>query len=124
MPDPRQTLGQRGENLVADRLQRAGYAILVRNWRHGTAGELDIVARRASEIVFVEVRTRRGPLDAAVDWALESVDANKQARLIRLSEAYLAAHELENLAWRIVVVAVAFQGKTFAMEVIKNAAEW
>jgi putative endonuclease len=124
MPQSRQHLGQRGETLAASRLARAGYTILARNWRHGTLGELDIVARRGAEIVFVEVRTRRGPLDTAVEWALASVDGRKRARLVRLAEAYLEAHGLLEVAWRIDVVAVACQGSSFVMEVITDAIEW
>jgi putative endonuclease len=124
MPQPRQRLGQRGETLVADRLARAGYTILARNWRHGTLGELDIVARRGAEIVFVEVRTRRGPLDAAIEWALASVNERKRARLARLAQTYLDVHGLEGAAWRIDVVAVACQGSRLVMEVITDAVGW
>jgi putative endonuclease len=124
MPQSRQHLGQRGETLVANRLARAGYTILARNWRHGTLGELDIVARRGTEIVFVEVRTRRGPLDAAIEWALTSVNDRKRARLARLAQTYLDVHGLEEAAWRIDVVAVACQGSRLVMEVITDAVEW
>jgi len=124
MPHPRQTLGQRGETLVADRLARAGYTILARNWRYGALGELDIVARRDAQIVFVEVRTRRGPLDAAIDWALASVGGSKQARLLGLAEAYLETHGLKGVAWRIDVAAVACQDNRLVMKVITDAVEW
>jgi putative endonuclease len=124
MSQPRQSLGQRGEALVADHLSRAGYTILARNWRFGAQGELDIVARRGTELAFVEVRTRRGPLNEAVEWALASVDDRKRARLVRLAEAYLDEHGLEGAAWRIDVVAVACQGNSLVMEVITDAVEW
>lgn len=123
MSDPRQSLGKRGENLVAERLRRTGFTILARNWRH-ESGELDIVAQNEAEIVFVEVRTRRGPLQSAITWALESVDERKQARLVQLAEAFLAAHDLEDVAWRIDVAAVGCDGNTLSMEVIQNAVSW
>ena len=123
MPDPRHSLGQRGEDFVAGSLRHAGYAILARNWRHGTVGELDIVARRDDQIVFVEVRTRRGPL-AAISWALESVDETKRARLSELALAFLAVHDLEHVPWRIDVAAVSIQGSDLAMEVIHHATDW
>ncbi|MBN1202367.1 MAG: YraN family protein [Anaerolineae bacterium] len=124
MTGHRQTLGQRAETLVTSRLQRAGYTILARNWRHGTLGELDIVARQDDEIVFVEVRARRGPLHAAVEQALASVDARKQARLVALAEAYLSAHDMHNTACRIDVAAVGCQDGKLVVEVIKNAVGW
>lgn len=124
MTDPRHTTGQRGEDLVAARLEQAGYAILARNWRHPELGELDIVAQHGETLVFVEVRTRRGTLAQAVERALASVDDHKQARLAALAQAYITEHALEHLAARVTVAAVAIQGSTHAIEVIKDAIEW
>jgi putative endonuclease len=125
MTDPRHSLGQRGEDYVATRMIQAGYTIRDRNWRHAPLGEIDIVAQHGDRIVFVEVRTRRGPVRAAVEWALSSVDSHKQARLVELAQAYLDAHELgEDVNWRIDVAAVGVQGGALAMEVIQNAVDW
>lgn len=124
MTDSRRRLGQRAEDYVAQHLHRAGYTLLDRNWRYGKLGELDIVARYSTTVVFVEVRARRGSLIEATDAALESVNERKRARLIHLAEAYLAAHDLSDSPWRITVVAVACQGETMTMEIIKNAVEW
>ncbi|MBN1679972.1 MAG: YraN family protein [Anaerolineae bacterium] len=124
MSDARHKLGQQGENWVAAQMQRSGYVIRDRNWRHPESGELDIVAQHGGTIVFVEVRTRRGPLNDAVTHALESVNAAKQTRLARLAEAYLAEHDLDAAAWRIDVAAVGFDGHTFVMEVITDAVDW
>ena len=101
MTDPRHTLGQAGEQIAALHLQRAGCSILARNWRHGTHGEIDIIAQDGSEIVFVEVRTRRGPLPDAVDAALSSITPAKRARLVALARAYRAAHDLDPVQWRV-----------------------
>lgn len=120
MANSRRSLGQRAEDLVAERLREAGYTILDRNWRHGQHGELDLVARHGATVVFVEVRARRGSLQEALD----SVRTGKRARLIRLAQAYLAAHDLQANPWRITVVAVAYQGDTVAVEIIKDAVEW
>jgi putative endonuclease len=124
MSDPRASLGQRGETFVANHLTRAGYTLLARNWRHGKDGEIDIVARRSDEMVFVEVRTRRGPPPIAVDAALASVNARKQTRLLRLVQAFLAAHNLESVAWRIDVAAVGYENGAFTLEIIHDAVEW
>jgi putative endonuclease len=125
MADPRHSLGQRAEDYVAASLRRGGYTLRARNWRHPELGEIDIVAQRHDVIVFVEVRARRGPVNAAVEWALASVDARKRARLMALAEAYRAAHDVEtDVTWRIDVVAVGVQGGTMAMEVIQGAVGW
>jgi putative endonuclease len=129
MSDERLSLGHRGEHYVAERLQQAGYVLRDRNWRHAL-GELDIVAQHELapqgriEIVFVEVRTRHGPLQAAVEWALESVNDPKRTRLLRLAEAYLAEHDLADVVWRIDVAAVGCEGNRLSMEVIRNAVDW
>ncbi|MCL4236698.1 MAG: YraN family protein [Anaerolineae bacterium] len=124
MSDPRQSIGQRGERAVAAWLRRAGYTILAQNWRHRELGELDLVARHAGEIVFVEVRTRRGTLQQALGAALESVDERKRARLIALAQAYLDEHDLAGVPWRVDVAAVAWAGDTCAIRIVPNALEW
>ena len=88
--------------MATDYLSRRGYAIRARNWRHGH-GELDIVAERAGEIVFVEVRARRGDAYGAPQ---ETVLARKQAKLIETARAYLDAHELTDAQWQIDVIAI------------------
>lgn len=54
-----QALGRFGEDLVARHLARQGIAIVARNFS-SPMGELDIVARKADSIIFVEVKTRIG----------------------------------------------------------------
>lgn len=124
MPHARQTLGQRGEAFVASQLCNAGYTILAHNWHHGRHGELDIVARHGDEIVFVEVRTRQGPARAAVEWALASVDANKQTQLLSLAQAFLDEHDLTDREWRITIAAVGYEDEAFTLEIVKDAVEW
>jgi putative endonuclease len=68
-----------------------------------TRGEIDLVARDAGTLVFVEVKTRRsGPFGLA----RESVTSTKAVRLTRLGLDYLARHGLQDVAWRIDVVAI------------------
>jgi putative endonuclease len=124
MSDPRPSLGQRGEAFVAQYLVHAGHTLLARNWRHGKSGEIDIVTRHGGEIVFVEVRTRRGPAQLAVDAALASVDARKRAQLIRLAQAFLDARGLHNVSWRIDVAAVAYENGAYSLEIVRDAVEW
>jgi putative endonuclease len=124
MSDPRPSLGQRGETFVAQYLARAGYTLLARNWRHGKSGEIDLIARHHDEIVFIEVRTRRGAASFAVDAALASVDARKQAQLLRLAQAFLTTHNLDDVPWRIDVAAVGYENGAFTLEIVRDAVEW
>lgn len=98
----RAEIGAWGEAVAARHLAEHGYTIRDRNWRAGH-GELDIVAERNAEIVFVEVRTRRS---AAFGLPEESLDARKQAKLIETATAYLMKHDLLDVQWRIDVIAI------------------
>ena len=50
--------GFRAEEIAAIHLERMGYEIVARNF-YCKAGELDIVALHAEELVFIEVRSRQ-----------------------------------------------------------------
>lgn len=121
MAKVKQQLGQRGEQLAAAHLQQQGYHIVATNWRC-THGELDIVAEQDGTLVFVEVRTR---YTDSTEYAFESITPRKQKRLEALAQAYLAAHDLEEAAWRIDVIAVAVRrsGKP-VLDHVENALDW
>ena len=80
-----------------------GYRILDRNvWTGGN--ELDLVARRGRRLVFVEVKAKGGRRRGD---PLEMVTPQKQRRLRRAAEAWLAAHpEAAALEARFDVVSV------------------
>jgi putative endonuclease len=102
MVNARQALGIFGEDAAASYLERQGYVIVTRGWRC-RLGELDIVARSDEQLVFVEVRTRRGTATAPE----ESITPKKRARLAQLAYAYLDTNALpDDTSWRIDVVAV------------------
>jgi putative endonuclease len=79
-----------------------GYRILDTNaWSGGN--ELDIVVRRGRRLAFVEVKAKGG---GRLGDPLEMVTAEKQRRLRRAAEAWLAAHpEAAALEARFDVVA-------------------
>ena len=82
-------VGAYGERRAVDYLiHEAGMHVLDRNWRCDH-GEIDIVARDADAVVFVEVKTRRD-IDFGVP--AESVIVAKQHRLRRLAALWLAEH--------------------------------
>ena len=77
-------LGRRGEKLAADHLIASGFEIVDRNWRC-SQGEIDIIATKNSELVFVEVKTRSS---LAFGHPLEAITVAKLARLRRLAAAW------------------------------------
>ena len=118
MPNLRTKLGHFGEQAAAAHLIRQGYELVARNWRGpsrargGPGGELDLVLRDGTTLVFVEVRTRRiaGVAQDSAG-AEESVGPGKRARLIALAYAYLEATALPaDTLWRIDVIALDVDG--------------
>lgn len=113
-------LGRRGESLAARELERRGYRILERRWRH-KRGELDIVAQDGRTLVIVEVKTRRR---AGVVRPVDAVDSKKQQKLVLLAEAYVRARRLSDARIRFDVVGVHLPEKgPKRVTVLKNAFE-
>jgi putative endonuclease len=83
--------------------------------------ELDVVARKGSLAVIVEVRTR-GP--GSFTSALASIDAKKRALLVRAAEGYWL-QTLSKVAGvervRIDVAAVTFEAQESRVEYIESA---
>lgn len=77
--------GEEAENTALAHLQQQGLTLLARNVRYRW-GELDLVMQDGESLVFVEVRYRRRQ---DYGGAAASVDAGKQAKLIRAGLAYL-----------------------------------
>ncbi|MFI5271609.1 MAG: YraN family protein [Ktedonobacterales bacterium] len=98
----RSRLGGAGERLAAAWLAERGYRIVTRNWRC-PYGEVDLVAEQAGELVFVEVKTRRGERLGAPE---EAVTATKRRRLVATAASYLAAAGADDRPYRIDVIAV------------------
>lgn len=95
-------LGRHGEQLAAQFLRSAGYAIVDRNWRCAR-GEIDLVARDGAEIVFVEVKTRSS---RSFGHPFEAITAQKLARMRRLAAVWCEAHPGTHGPIRIDAIAV------------------
>lgn len=89
MPPSTIELGARGERIAAAYLTDVGLRLLDRNWRC-REGELDIVARDGSALVFCEVKTRRA---VGYGHPVEAVTPAKQRRLRLLAQRWLATHD-------------------------------
>ena len=98
----RASLGLYGEGVAERHLVSRGCRILDRRWRT-TLGEIDLVADERGEIVFVEVKTRRGSEYGPPE---DAVTAKKRAHLRAVAAAYLAANDLGRRPFRIDIIAV------------------
>ncbi|MBN6033379.1 YraN family protein [Amycolatopsis sp. 195334CR] len=100
--EQRQRLGRRGEELAAAHLDKLGMTVLSRNWRC-REGELDLVATDGRTLIVCEVKTRSG---AAYGHPADSVDAEKSARIRRLTSRWLEHYRVRWCPLRFDVIAI------------------
>lgn len=103
----RKQLGDWGEKVAAHHLEANGYKIVTRNWRC-QRGEIDLVVQAGETLVFVEVKTRRGRNFGTPE---QGVTPHKMRRLLELGQRYLLAHDLDDVDWRVDMVAVELDGR-------------
>lgn len=109
--------GAAAERAVARYLQRGGYRVLERNWRC-RQGELDIVVRRETTLVFVEVRSVSTTF---LGTPIETVSRVKQTRVGRAAEAWLSSHPHPEADVRFDVVGVKWRFARPVLDHIENA---
>ena len=109
-------VGKEGENLAVAYLKKEGYLILGRNLFFRKA-ELDIVARKGNDLVFVEVKTRtKGSLLSPE----QAVDYRKQKFIIEGASAYIEKEDLD-LDARFDIISVVINGNDSEIDHIENA---
>lgn len=118
------TTGDLGEDLAARFLEAKGYRILERNYRFNRE-EVDLVCfepyadyTQGGELVFVEVKARRG---LGFGRPEEAVTPAKQQAIKRVAEAYLHETKLEGALVRFDVVAIVLGHGEPAIEHFENA---
>jgi len=112
-------LGERGEALALEKIKRLGYRNIVKNYRC-RLGEVDLVAMDGNELVFIEIKTRRG---RPLGFAKEAVNLRKQKQLSKVALSYMKANNCCDVSARFDVVAVAVGNGPPQIEVIRNAFE-
>lgn len=118
MTKARLALGQWGEEQAVQYLRKLGLKILARNYRT-PVGEIDIIACSKKELLFVEVKTRRG---TGFGLPQEAVGFRKQQQIIRTAQWYLAQEKTGKLQPRFDVVAILCQsGETAKVQHLPNA---
>lgn len=79
--------GAQAEQLAANYLQQHGLKLLHCNY-HSRFGEIDLIMQDGDTHVFVEVRLRGS---SSFGGAAASIDARKQAKLIKTAQYYLTS---------------------------------
>jgi putative endonuclease len=87
----RQKIGKLGETAALNFLKNKGYLICATNY-HSRFGEIDIIAKNKSFIVFVEVKTRR---QSSIASPAEFVDRLKCIKIIKTALFYLSEETCE-----------------------------
>jgi len=98
----RKYLGNLGEDLAVDFLKDQGYGIIERNCRK-KYGEIDILAKDLSCLVFVEVRTRT---TSRFGGPISSVGHLKQKRLAKVALSILQKKEFRGMPARFDVLGI------------------
>lgn len=117
-------LGDLGEKIAREYLENKGYKILDKNFRYSKLGELDIIAQHGNDVVFLEVKTRMktGP---GGFWPEDNITYNKQKKLIKLSQIWLAKHPAkagQDRDWQIDVLAIEiYRDNTHDIRHLENA---
>ena len=110
----RRQIGTEEEALAAAFLKAQGYEILEQNFRC-RQGEIDLIARDGSALVFIEVKYRK---NGAYGHPAEAVDYRKQQKICKVADYYRMKHRIpERQACRFDVVAI--QGS--AIRLIRDA---
>lgn len=114
--DYKKQIGNAGEDLAIEYLEKIGYEIWQRNF-YSRVGEIDIIAKDKEEIVFIEVKSRS---TFKYGTPAEAVDENKQKHLYKTAEYFLYKNNLLNSFCRFDVIEVYFKNKDTKIEHLKN----
>lgn len=107
-------LGKFAEKFVANYLISTGYEILEMNRinkKGYRVGEIDVIAEdKKKEIVFVEVKARKGEKGDIVPE--ENITPDKIKKIVKVANDYLREEKKQECQWRIDAVSIIFDMKT------------
>lgn len=109
-------LGRRGEDAAVALLKGMGATIRERNYRC-KVGEIDIICELGSELLFVEVKTRRV---GSMGLPGEAVNRAKQRKLLKTAARYLSLNRLWERPCRFDLVAVVLSPRGLDVEHFEN----
>ena len=101
-------IGDWGETQAAAWLEERGYQVIGRNL-YTPYGEIDILTRFESRLVFFEVKTRRSSRFGRPE---EAVTERKIQHLVESAQHYLQEHPELTEDWQIDVIAIQHDPKT------------
>ena len=94
--------GQQAEKHALAYLEKYGLKLITQNF-HSRRGEIDLIMEDENTLVFVEVRYRKS---AKYGSAIESVNAQKQKRIIHTAQYYIQQNTGSYSAYRFDVIGI------------------
>lgn len=104
--DPRHRFGWDSEVLVAQRLLEMGWRIEAHRWKLGQH-DVDLVARKADLVAFIEVKARRSTVCGD---GVEAISRKKRAVIERAAWSWILRHGRGGDRYRFDVVTVQGSG--------------
>jgi len=108
--------GEAAETVALQYLEKQGLHLIERNF-HCKLGELDLIMRDGTHLVFIEVRARR---NTRYGRPAETVAYRKQQRLLRSAAFYLQRRRLD-LPCRFDIIGLSGDSDSVKVEWIKDA---
>lgn len=105
-------LGILGEEIAAKYLISKGFKILATNYTNPSGkrlGEIDIIAEINKEIVFVEVKMRKGNSDSIVPE--ENINSKKLLRLRKIANHYIKTNDFWEKIYRFDAISIIYNQK-------------
>lgn len=112
----RANLGKEAEQKVAEQLRQQGFKIVEHNYRK-RHGEIDLIATKASLMVFVEVKMRQHQYFDLSD----VITLSKQRKIISVAKEYIARKGTENQSYRFDVALLQGTPQGLDVQYIPNA---
>lgn len=115
------TLGDIGEKIAEEHLKGKGYKILDKNFRYKKLGEIDLVAEKGGGVIFFEVKARmkKGISEFMPE---DNITYQKQKKLIKLAQIWLAKRKLNEVDWQIDILAIEiYRDNTHDIRHLENA---
>ena len=109
-------LGELGEDLAVEELEKNGYEIVERNWRYKKA-EIDIIARKDEVLAIVEVKTRSSDYFGDPQ---DFVNTKKIKMLVEAVNEYVVSKDLE-VEVRFDIIAIIINQNKLTLEHLEDA---
>lgn len=93
-------IGNQGEAMAIEYLQKQGYLIIEKNWTTGHK-EIDIIAQQEDIYIFVEVKTRTTTLHGMPE---ESISARKIESVIEAARIYLYDKKYKDIRFDVISI--------------------